>query len=199
MHKFKIGDKVKVVDEQKMLDFHVSNSAKRHGTIKELSSHDPKQLAVKFVDDDWWYPETCLDYDRKFDPKPGDTIVCNNGETFTACRVEDYQYFDYYPDSKIATESKDASCRHMCWDNFDGKATSDSYSIKEIIPASVPAPIPEPKTYTVREVFNAIKEAYDMPNATDAEVAIVQKILDRRDDPDYTTYLELKKRFETKD
>ena len=205
MHKFKIGDKVKVVDEQKMLDFHVSDHAKRRGTIKELYTHNSEKPsekpAVQLEGDIWWYPEDCLDYDRKFDPKPGNTIVCNNGETFTACRVEDYAYFAYYPESKITTEIKELGhgLGHMCWDNFDGKAKSDSYSIKEIIPASVPAPIPEPKTYTVREVFNAIKGAYDMSHATDAEVAIVQKILDRRDDPDYTTYLDLKKRFETKD
>lgn len=204
MHKFKIGDKVKVVDEQKMLDFHVPAYAKRHGTIKELSTRNSEKPsekpAVQFEGDSWWYPETCLDYDWKFNPKPGDTIVCNNGMTFTACKVEDYQYFDYYPDSKIATESKDASCMHMCWSNFDGVAEyCHDYNIKEIIPASVPALIPEPKTYTVREVFNAIKGAYDMSRATDAEVAVVQKILDRRDDPDYTTYLDLKKRFETKD
>ena len=197
MHKFKIGDKVRVVDEEAMVKHFVDRDAIKEGTVEFVHADGCVQLQEATTD--WWYPENCLDFVQKFDPKPGGTIVCNNGMTFTACEVEDYKYLDYYPNSKITTEIKEPGHGHMCWDNFDGKAKSDSYSIKEIIPASVPAPIPEPKTYTVREVFNAIKEAYNMTRATDAEVAIVQKILDRRDDPDYTTYLDLKKRFETKD
>ena len=56
------------------------------------------------------------------------------------------------------------------------------------------------KTYTVREVLDAYREygGYDGRHSAPSDVVVnaTQKILDRRADPDYATYLELKKRFE---
>lgn len=135
MHKFKIGDKVKVVDEQKMLDHSVPHHNVRQGTVTQVYDDG----CVKLCEDQcgYWYPENCLDYDHKFEPE-------------------------------------------------------FSTSVTGLEPAQ--------KTYTVREVLEASSEYGGYSGApSDMFVDGVQKILDRRNDPDYTTYLELKKRFETKD
>jgi len=132
MHKFKIGDKVKVVDEMAMVAHHVDWDAIREGTVKDVYEDGCVKLQEDFGG--WWYPENCLDF-------------------------------------------------------------------VEVI--SVPVPITEatlkhePKTYTVREVLEAYRE-YNGYSARPSDMTVngTQKVLDRRADPDYTTYLELKKRFE---
>lgn len=200
MQKFKVGDKVKVVDLAAARAFCVPNGAPHAGTVS-VTIDDSEMPSIQLEGHVWYYPENCLAYDRKFDPKPGDTIVCRGGSRWTACAVEDYPYREYHPEAVITTEIRPPHHNHMVWKNFDGIAENTTFDIVEVIPATTPVPkqATVPKTYTVREVMDAIKEAYDMPSATDPEVASIQKLLDRRDDPDYTTYLELKKRFETKD
>ena len=116
MQEFKIGDKVKVVDEEAMLAVFVPNDAIREGTVAEIS----EKGYVKLQEDHrgWWYPANCL-----------------------------------------------------------------AFALLKI--------------YTVREVLEANKEANGYGSAvSDVMVNAVQKILDRRNDPDYATYLELKERFE---
>lgn len=118
MQKFKIGDKVTVVDEEAMLAFSVPDYAPRTGIISEVFNDDKNGPAVRFEVDVWWYPAKCL----AFDP---------------------------------------------------------------------------PKAYSVREVLEAHREYNGYSSGvSDVTVKAVQKILDRRNDPDYATYLELKARFE---
>ena len=59
MQKFKAGDKVRVVDEEKMLEYFVNIDAIRSGTISMVYSDE---LAVKLSEDEdqWWYPVDCL-------------------------------------------------------------------------------------------------------------------------------------------
>ena len=132
MHKFKIGDKVKVVDERAMVAHHVDRDAIREGTVKAVYEDG----CVKLQEDRgcWWYPENCLDFAQHLNPQLGTPVTGSE---------------------------------------------------------------PAQKTYTVREVLEAYRE-YNGYSATapDVEVDSIQKVLDRRDDPDYTKYLELKKRFE---
>lgn len=197
MHKFKIGDKVKVVDEKAMVAHHVDYYAIKEGTVKAVDEDG----CVKLQEDHkgWWYPEKCLDFARKFDPKPGDTIVCRGGSRWIACAVEDYPYREYQPGAVIATEIKEPGHWHMNWKNFDGISSNSTWDIIEVVPAqaSVPELASAQKTYTVREVLEAYRE-YNGYSAHPSDMSVdgTQKVLDRRDDPDYTTYLELKKRFE---
>lgn len=132
MQKFKVGDKVKVVDEKAMVAHHVDRDAIREGTVKGVYEDG----CVKLQEDcgGWWYPENCLDFAQHLDPQLG----------------------------ALVTESE-----------------------------------PAQKTYTVREVLDAYFEYSGYGGApSDMAVDGTQKILDRYADPDYTTYLELKKRFE---
>lgn len=59
MHKFKIGDRVKVVDEQKMQSFCVPSYAARAGTVEDLSPDNSSVRSVRIGH--WWYPEDCLE------------------------------------------------------------------------------------------------------------------------------------------
>lgn len=130
MHKFKVGDKVKVVDQQKMLDFSVPSYAEQSGIISEFALDTDKRQAVKFLGGVWWYPVDCLDF-------------------------------------------------------------------VEVISVPVPEVTPEhdPKTYTVLDAYFEFS-GYGGGAPSDMAVDGTQKILDRYADPDYTTYLKLKKRFE---
>lgn len=125
-----------------------------------------------------------------FNPQPGDTIVCNNGETFIACKVEDYEYLSRYPESKITTEINIGSC-HMAWNNYEGISPDPDYCIKEIIPAK-----PAEKLYTVKQVLYAAREydGYTSPIST-TTLEGVQRLLDLKADPEYSTYLRLKEKF----
>lgn len=61
MQKFKVGDKVKVVDEEKMLAHFVGDDAARIGTVSMV---DFDESGVKLFEDKdkWWYPVDCLDF-----------------------------------------------------------------------------------------------------------------------------------------
>lgn len=139
MHKFKIGDKVKVVDEKAMVAHRVHRDAIREGTVKDVYEDG----CVKLQEDceGWWYPENCLDFAEQ--PSP-------------------------------------------------------DLSASETQPETQPELTQ--KTYTVREVLDAYREysGYDGRHSAPSDVVVnaTQKILDRRADSDYATYLELKKRFE---
>lgn len=136
MHKFKSGDKVKVVDEKAMVAHHVNWDAIREGTVKAVYEDGCVQLQEDCKG--WWYPENCLDFAEQ--PSP------------------------------------------------DFSASETQLELTQ-------------KTYTVREVLAAYREygGYDGRHSAPSDVVVnaTQKILDRRTDPDYVTYLELKKRFET--
>lgn len=135
MHKFKIGDKVKVVDEKAMVAHHVDRDAIREGTVEGV--HEGGCVQLQEDHDGWWYPENCLDFAEQ--PSPD-------------------------------------------------------------LSASETQPELTQKTYTVREVLDAYREysGYDGRHSAPSDVVVnaTQKILDRRADPDYATYIELKKRFE---
>ena len=59
MQTFKVGDKVQVVDEEKMLDHFVPEEAIRVGTVSVVCA---EESAVKLLEDSakWWYPANCL-------------------------------------------------------------------------------------------------------------------------------------------
>lgn len=75
---------------------------------------------------------------KKFDPKPGDTIVCFNGDKYICIPRNEYQYLRYYPGSVICavTDVNKPTISHMNWDNHDGLADGDDsgHSISHIIP-----------------------------------------------------------------
>ena len=111
-----------------------------------------------------------------------------------AHKVEDYEYLEKYPDSKITTETNVGAC-HMAWDNYEGRSCDWRYCIKEVIPAE-PVENPVEKLYTVKQVLDAMREynGYTSPVST-TTLEGVQRLLDLKADPEYSTYLRLKEKF----
>ena len=146
---------------------------------------------------------------NKFNPKPGDKIICNNGEEFICCTLE----FLQEKIAKFIMSDKPIlgywKYKHNnTWQDWDehGKASydnDDDYNIREVIPQSSEViddkkeEVKEEPRYTVEEVFYAIKEhcgKYDSPLGCEFEIKNLLKRFD--EDPEYKEYLRLKAIYE---
>ena len=142
---------------------------------------------------------------KLFLPKPGDKIICNNGEEFICCTLG----FLQENIAKLISSDKPIlgyqKYKHNnIWQDWDehGKASydnDDDYNIREVISqsAEVPADKKEEPRYTVEEVFYAIKEhcgKYDSPLGCEFEIKNLLKRFD--EDPEYKEYIRLKAIYE---
>ena len=145
----------------------------------------------------------------KFNPKPGDKIICNNGEEFICCTLG----FLQENIAKFISSNKPIlgywKYKHNnTWQDWDehGNASYDNdndYDIREVIPQSSEVTadkkeeVKEEPRYTVEEVFYAIKEhcgKYDSPLGCEFEIKNLLKRFD--EDPEYKEYLRLKAIYE---
>ncbi len=144
---------------------------------------------------------------NKFNPKPGDKIICNNGEEFICCTLETLIskgfgiYFKSKSDSVIFGMTEDY-LSWMYWHN-EGYPNDFEWNIREVIPQNPEAPadkkeeVKEESRYTVEEVFYAIKEhcgKYDSPLGCEFEIKNLLKRFD--EDPEYKEYIRLKAIYE---
>ena len=150
---------------------------------------------------------------NKFTPKPGDKIICNNGEEFICCTLG----FLQENTAKFISSNKPIlgywKYKHNnIWQDWDehGKVSydndddnDDDYDIREVIPQSSEViddkkeEVKEEPRYTVEEVFYAIKEhcgKYDSPLGCEFEIKNLLKRFD--EDPEYKEYLRLKAIYE---
>ena len=137
----------------------------------------------------------------KFNPKPGDKIICNNGEEFICCTLEFLhnhgikpkrvqEIIGFYPDEEI-------------WQDWDenGKAcdyyNDDDYNIREVIPQSseVTDDKKEEPMYTVEEVLEAIQIVTPLAAPWNWTHEIKEH-LNKVKDPRYMEYLRLKAIYE---
>ena len=155
----------------------------------------------------------------KFNPKPGDKIICKNGEEFTCCTlkflrdkrlgagVNDEGVTGYAVDPRNQTYG----IQWLYWSR-DGAAGEQEWNIKEIIPVlhevkqDVTEVIPAQGDNTVGAVFQEktytleqIKEAFDALQWYDTSFELLSNKLNEPQDPDYKLYLELKAKFEGKE
>ena len=148
----------------------------------------------------------------KFNPQPGDKIICNNGEEFICCtqtflNENDLAATYLMAEDKIfAYREADNQCYHkydwMCWDD-KGETNEEEWDIREVIPQSAESSadkeeeVKEEPRYTVEEVFYAIKEhcgKYDSPLGCEFEIKNLLKRFD--EDPKYKEYIRLKAIYE---
>ena len=143
---------------------------------------------------------------NKFNPQPGDKIICNNGEEFICCTLEFLRetiYEGIKSDKPILGYRKFGYDEEwMEWDEED-PSCPEEYGIREVIPQSSEASadkkeeVKEEPRYTVEEVFYAIKEhcgKYDSPLGCEFEIKNLLKRFD--EDPEYKEYLRLKAIYE---
>ena len=145
----------------------------------------------------------------KFNPQPGDKIICNNGEEFICCTLG----FLQENIAKFISSDKPIlgywKYKHNnTWQDWDehGNTSYDNdkdYDILEVIPQSSEVTadkkeeVKEEPRYTVEEVFYAIKEhcgKYDSPLGCEFEIKNLLKRFD--EDPEYKEYLRLKAIYE---
>ena len=144
--------------------------------------------------------------EKKFQPKPGDKIICNNGEEFICCTLEFLRKTIY---EGIKSDKPILGYRKFGYDeewlDWDEEAFSDSeeYGIREVIPQSTESSadkkeeVKEEPRYTVEEVFYAIKEhcgKYDSPLGCEFEIKNLLKRFD--EDTEYKEYIRLKAIYE---
>ena len=143
---------------------------------------------------------------NKFNPKPGDKIICNNGEEFICCTLEFLRktiYEGIKSDKPILGYRKFGYDEE--WMEWDEEALScpEEYGIREVIPQNSEVTddkkeeVKEEPRYTVEEVFYAIKEhcgKYDSPLGCEFEIKNLLKRFD--EDPEYKEYLRLKAIYE---
>ena len=149
---------------------------------------------------------------NKFTPKPGDKIICNNGEEFICCTLEFLNEDGLAPhlsaENKIFAyrEARDKCYHKYDWIYWDdkGEATWEEWNIREVIPQSSEViddkkeEVKEEPRYTVEEVFDAL---FEVTKHIDIEVPWdyidhVKEHLSRKNDPQYQEYLRLKAIYE---
>ena len=142
---------------------------------------------------------------NKFTPKPGDKIICNNGEEFMCCTLETLIskgfgiYFKSKSDSVIFGMTEGYS-EWMYWQN-EGYPNDFEWNIREVIPQSPEVPadkkeeVKEEPRYTVEEVIEAIQLV--TPNEAPWNwVPEIKGHLNKAKDPQYLEYLRLKAIYE---
>ena len=145
----------------------------------------------------------------KFNPVPGDKIICNNGEEFICCTKEflNEDGLATYLSAKnkiFAYREAHDKCYHKYewayWD-AEGKASCDDHNIMEVIPQSSEASadkkeeVKEEPRYTVEEVIEAIQLV--TPNEAPWNwVPEIKEHLNKAKDPQYLEYLRLKAIYE---
>lgn len=136
----------------------------------------------------------------KFTPKPGDKIICNNGEEFICCTLEFLHdhgikpmiaraIIGFYPDEET-------------WQDWDenGKASDyyndEEYNIREVIPAE--SEEGEEPRYTVEEVTEAFANALHLSWMGGRQEGInkVKDYLSKKHNAEYQEYLRLKSIYE---
>lgn len=139
----------------------------------------------------------------KFNPKPGDKIICNNGEEFICCTLEFMReaiYEGIKSDKPILGYRKFGYEEEwMDWDE-EAQSCPEEYGIREVIPQS--SEVTDDKKKEVKEeprfTMQEIKEAWDASGWVSAISGWdnFQKNLTKINSPEYQEYLRLKAIYE---
>ena len=140
---------------------------------------------------------------KLFLPKPGDKIICNNGEEFICCTLEflhETIYEGIKSDKPILGYRKFGYEEE--WVDWDEEALScpEEYGIREVIPqnSEVTADKKEEVKEEPRYNLQEIKEAWDASGWVISTSAweVFQKNLTKISSPEYQEYLRLKAIYE---
>ena len=141
---------------------------------------------------------------NKFDPKPGDKIICNNGKEFICCTKEQLKMCidGIFETKDIVGLTKDG----RRWQDWNADGTSclgyyNNWAIREVIPQNSEVTddkkeeVKEEPRYTVEEVLEAIQLV--TPNEAPWNwVPEIKEHLNKAKDPQYLEYLRLKAIYE---
>jgi hypothetical protein len=140
---------------------------------------------------------------NKFDPQPGDKIICNNGEEFICCTKEQLKICidGIFETKDIVGLTKDG----RRWQDWNADGTSclgyyNNWAIREVIPqiSEVTADKKEEVKEEPRYNLQEIKEAWDASGwiVSTSSWNTFQKNLTKVNSPEYQEYLRLKAIYE---
>lgn len=197
----KAGDKVKCIDNQ-MLEsvFNLDDTY-----IISYAHPDGLHISIENLGRAMYHADRFElikeeDMQKKFNPKPGDKIICNNGEEFICCKLEFLQetIAKFIRSDKPILGYGSEFSEWQDWDEH-GKASDyndDDYNIREVIPqiSEVPTDKKEEPRYNMQE----IKEAWDASGWVTATSSwgAFQKNLTKINSAEYQEYLRLKAIYE---
>jgi len=199
---FKVGDKVKCIDNEYVEDFftlgetYVIDEVQQDGHIGFLHTGYTLWHSDRFE-----LIEKEKDMEKQFNPQLGDRIICNNGEEYTCCTLEFLQ-------ENIASGIDSTkpilgySSHGWCgwWANGKYDSLLSEWTIREVISQKREQPLPEETevkpeiTYSVEDIRKAVIDDLGWQNLS---LDLIMKALDRVTNPEYNEYLRLKAMFES--
>ena len=137
---------------------------------------------------------------NKFNPQPGDKIICNNGEEFICCTLEKLKSkgVGYYPREEVGvvfgiSENWENDCSWMYWQG-DNYPDEYEWQIREVIPKQkeeVMSDKEEPK-YTIEDIRNTFSALRWETTSSQKFIETLNKVVN----PEYSEYLRLKAIYE---
>jgi len=146
-HKFKVGDKVRFIDT-KGIEEYIDPEETR--TVIYIN-HTGGLVGVNDTINDWGWDvdrfelieeENTVSQSKKFNPKLGDKIICNNGQEYTCCTLE---YLQEVVSAGINTNKPilGIASNGYSWQDWDQDGIASvrypGYNILEVIPQAVTA------------------------------------------------------------
>ena len=143
----------------------------------------------------------------KFNPQPGDKIICNNGEEFICCTLDFLHAKDMYPSKPQAIlgfNFVEETWQDWDEDGYASLAPEDDYDIREVIPQSSEVTddkkeeVKEEPRYTVEEVTEAFSNALHLSWMGGHKEGIekVKDYLEKKSNKEYQEYLRLRAIYE---
>jgi len=200
---FKVSDKVKCIDNIHAEDYiSLGNTYTVAGIdcIGHLSLIEEPRFSYRPNRFELIEKENTAKETKQFNPKPGDLIVCNNGEKFTCCTrdflkekgcaVFSEKYGDvygYYLEGGNETTG-------VAWIS-PTNSRGQEWKIKEVIPQNSNAKEPQ-KEKIVFYTEEDIRKAWDDLSWLDASYGMLMESLKKVTSTEYKEYLRLKAMFE---
>ena len=144
---------------------------------------------------------------NKFNPQPGDKIICNNGKEFICCTLGNLKSkgIASHLDDEVSiifgiSEHWEKNCSWMYW-QVNNPLNDHEWKIREVIPQNLESSadkkeeVKEEPRYTVEEVLEAIQILTPM-RCSWSWVPEIKKHLNKVKDPQYLEYLRLKAIYE---
>ena len=143
----------------------------------------------------------------KFNPKPGDKIICNNGKEFICCTKEQLKLCIYgiFETKDIVGLTKDG----RGWQDWNADGTTclgyyNAWAIREVVPQNLESSadkkeeVKEEPRYTVEEVIEAFSNALHLSWMGGHKEGIekVKDYLEKKSNKEYQEYLRLKAIYE---
>lgn len=214
--KFKVGEIVLVKAASKHFGWQSEMQERigKQGVISKFYCGDEKiKGEYGYRIGDYVWPESALE--KQFSPKPGDKIICNNGEEFVCCTLEtlkdkflspahiaDTDFFGYSKRLKNGWMNWTVETLNGSGDWCAKEVIPDQQEVKQQVTEDTPAQgdntvgaVFQERTYTLQQIKEAF---YILQWREDALETFISK-LNEPQDSEYKLYLELKAKFEGKE